>query len=116
MTTDHYQNLLVARPRHISKMNVPDKPPYKINHVPSGLKNPRPNIVIFMPDQLRYDALGCSGNNVAKTPNIDKFAARGTRFTNWPPKSRKFDQAMGTKRVPEPERERVSCRLPCSSR
>jgi arylsulfatase A-like enzyme len=41
----------------------------------------RPNIVVFIPDQLRADALGCFGNPVASTPNIDALAARGTRFT-----------------------------------
>lgn len=35
-----------------------------------------------MPDQLRWDALGCNGNPIAKTPNIDRFSQRGTRFTN----------------------------------
>lgn len=66
----------------MTKMQTPNKPPYVKDHIPSGLKNPRPNIVMFMPDQLRYDALGCSGNAVAKTPNLDKFASRGSRFTN----------------------------------
>ncbi|CAG8885561.1 unnamed protein product [Penicillium salamii] len=42
----------------------------------------RPNLVIFMPDQLRYDSVGCFGNPHVKTPNIDAFAARGTKFTN----------------------------------
>ncbi|OKL58749.1 hypothetical protein UA08_06243 [Talaromyces atroroseus] len=56
--------------------------PHFIPHTPSGLPNARPNIVIFMPDQLRYDALRCSGMNPAiKTPNIDSFASRGVRFT-----------------------------------
>jgi len=41
----------------------------------------RPNIVVFVPDQLRADALGCFGNPVASTPNIDALAARGTRFS-----------------------------------
>lgn len=40
----------------------------------------RPNIVVFIPDQLRADALGCFGNEVASTPHIDALAARGTRF------------------------------------
>lgn len=40
----------------------------------------RPNIVIFVPDQLRADAVGCFGNPVAQTPRIDEFAATGTRF------------------------------------
>lgn len=39
------------------------------------------NIVVFIPDQLRADALGCFGNEVAATPHIDALAARGTRFT-----------------------------------
>lgn len=42
----------------------------------------RPNILIFMPDQLRHDSLGCTGNALAKTPHIDRFATRGTLFTN----------------------------------
>jgi choline-sulfatase len=42
----------------------------------------RPNIIIFMPDELRADALGCYGNPVARTPNIDYLASVGTRFEN----------------------------------
>lgn len=40
----------------------------------------RPNIVMFVPDQLRADALGCFANAAASTPNIDALASRGTRF------------------------------------
>lgn len=43
----------------------------------------RPNILIFMPDQLRADAIGCFGNPLAQTPNIDALAQRGTRFQNF---------------------------------
>ncbi|KAJ5770705.1 uncharacterized protein N7511_002756 [Penicillium nucicola] len=43
---------------------------------------PRPNLIIFMPDQLRYDSLGCFGNPHVQTPNIDAFATQGTKFTN----------------------------------
>ena len=46
------------------------------------MKGRRPNILIFMPDQLRADALGCFGSPVAQTPNIDALAERGTCFTN----------------------------------
>lgn len=42
----------------------------------------RPNILLFMPDQLRADALGCFGNSLAQTPNVDRLAARGVRFTD----------------------------------
>ena len=40
----------------------------------------RPNILIFMPDQLRADAVGAFGSPVARTPHIDALAARGVRF------------------------------------
>lgn len=40
----------------------------------------RPNMVLFMPDQLRADAVGCFGSTVAKTPHLDALAARGVRF------------------------------------
>jgi arylsulfatase A-like enzyme len=42
----------------------------------------RPNLVLFMPDQLRADAVGAFGNPVVRTPAIDRLAARGTVFTN----------------------------------
>ena len=41
-----------------------------------------PNIVIFCTDQQRADSLGCYGNAVARTPNLDSLAARGTCFDN----------------------------------
>ncbi|MCJ2184292.1 sulfatase-like hydrolase/transferase, partial [Novosphingobium sp. 1949] len=40
----------------------------------------RPNLVLFFPDEMRADALGCYGNPVCKTPNYDRLAAQGTRF------------------------------------
>jgi arylsulfatase A-like enzyme len=42
----------------------------------------RPNIVLILADDLRFDALGCTGNSVIRTPNIDRLAARGTVFRN----------------------------------
>jgi len=42
----------------------------------------RPNLVLFMPDQLRSDAIGCFGQSAAHTPNIDALAADGIRFPN----------------------------------
>jgi arylsulfatase A-like enzyme len=41
----------------------------------------RPNILYIMADDQRYDTLGCTGNPVLKTPNIDKLAESGTSFT-----------------------------------
>jgi arylsulfatase A-like enzyme len=42
----------------------------------------RPNIILFMPDELRADALGCYGNALIKTPHFDRLAQSGTRFEN----------------------------------
>jgi len=42
----------------------------------------KPNILILLADDQRADAIGCSGNSYIKTPNIDKLAERGVRFTN----------------------------------
>jgi len=40
------------------------------------------NFIYIIPDELRSDAIGCNGNIVAKTPNIDKLANLGVNFTN----------------------------------
>ena len=41
----------------------------------------KPNILLLMTDQQRWDAMGCSGDWV-QTPNMDKIANEGVRFTN----------------------------------
>ena len=41
----------------------------------------RPNIILFVSDDHGTDALGCYGNPVVKTPNMDRLAAEGVRFT-----------------------------------
>jgi arylsulfatase A-like enzyme len=41
----------------------------------------QPNILIIYPDQMRYDAMGCAGNPVIKTPHIDRLAREGVQFT-----------------------------------
>ncbi|MFW5733239.1 MAG: sulfatase [Planctomycetota bacterium] len=42
----------------------------------------KPNVLIIMADQLRADALGCYGNEVCRTPNIDALARSGVLFEN----------------------------------
>ena len=42
----------------------------------------KPNILFLFADDQRADALGCSGNTYIRTPNIDKLAKSGVRFTN----------------------------------
>lgn len=41
----------------------------------------RPNIVLIMADDLGYECLGCYGGSSYKTPNLDRLAAGGVRFT-----------------------------------
>jgi arylsulfatase A-like enzyme len=45
-------------------------------------KKKRPNIVFLLADDLRWNALGCTGDNLAKTPNLDALAKRGVLFRN----------------------------------
>lgn len=42
----------------------------------------RPNIVLIVSDDHGLDALGCYGNEVIKTPNLDGLAGDGVRFVN----------------------------------
>lgn len=41
-----------------------------------------PNIVFIMADDLGYGDLGCYGQKIIRTPNIDRMAAEGMRFTD----------------------------------
>jgi arylsulfatase A-like enzyme len=43
----------------------------------------RPNFLFIITDQQRADHLGCYGNKVVHTPNIDGIATAGTRFENF---------------------------------
>ncbi|MEO1527395.1 MAG: sulfatase [Planctomycetota bacterium] len=43
----------------------------------------QPNIVLIFVDDLGYGDLGCYGNKTNKTPNIDRMAAEGQRWTSF---------------------------------
>lgn len=49
--------------------------------------NKKPNILILMTDQQRYDCLGCAGHPQLQTPNMDAIAHSGMRFSNATPVS-----------------------------
>lgn len=41
----------------------------------------QPNILIIYADQMRYDSMGCSGNPVIRTANIDRLSQEGVHFS-----------------------------------
>ena len=43
----------------------------------------KPNVVFVLTDDQGYGDLACHGNEVIKTPNLDKMHAESTRFTNF---------------------------------
>lgn len=44
---------------------------------------PRPNVIIIYADDLGYGDLGCYGQPTIRTPNVDRMAAEGMRFTQF---------------------------------
>jgi len=44
---------------------------------------PQLNLLFIIKDQQRSDALSCAGNEILQTPNLDKLAREGARFTNF---------------------------------
>ncbi len=62
--------LLVPEARGRPAANVQDK---------DGAK---PNMIFILTDDMRWDAMGCAGNGLIKTPNLDRLADRGVMFRN----------------------------------
>lgn len=46
------------------------------------IEGPRPNIVVVVVDDLRWDEFGAAGHNYLETPNIDRLVAEGAHFAN----------------------------------
>jgi choline-sulfatase len=57
-------------------------PPSVSNPKPGAEGKRRPNVLIIMTDQHRSDYMTAAGDSIVPTPNIDRIAARGVRFTN----------------------------------
>jgi arylsulfatase A len=48
-----------------------------------SLATDKPNLIIIYADDLGYGDLGCYGNPAIRTPNLDRMAAEGMRFTDF---------------------------------
>ena len=46
-------------------------------------EGPKPNIIFIMADDLGYGELGSYGQKIIQTPNLDRMAAEGMRFTQF---------------------------------
>ena len=43
----------------------------------------KPNIILILTDDQPYDYMGCVGNQIVKTPNLDRLANDGVLFSNY---------------------------------
>ncbi|MFP6658405.1 MAG: sulfatase-like hydrolase/transferase, partial [Pirellulales bacterium] len=41
----------------------------------------QPNVILFIADDVSWNDYGCYGNAAARTPNIDRLAKSGIKFT-----------------------------------
>ncbi len=80
----------------------------------------KPNVVLIFADDLGYGDLGCYGATKLKTPNIDKLAAEGRRFTDAHSASAvctpsRYGLLTGEypRRLHERQRRHVQSRRPC---
>ena len=46
-------------------------------------QQPRPNVIVILADDLGYGDLACYGSRVNRTPNLDRMAQEGVRFTDF---------------------------------
>lgn len=56
---------------------------FGLSSVPLLAKALRPNVILIVADDLGYSDLGCYGSKTIRTPNLDRLAAEGTRFTSF---------------------------------
>ncbi len=52
-------------------------------HAQQTKKTPPPNIIFIFADDLGYGDIGCYGQQKIETPNIDKLAKEGLKFTQF---------------------------------
>ena len=49
----------------------------------------KPNIIFLLTDDMGYGDVGCYGGDFVPTPNIDRLAMEGTKFTQF------YDKGVG---------------------
>ncbi len=76
MTTTHGRTCFVIATVVVTGGLLP------FNPAAAAEKEQRPNIVILLADDIGYGDLSCYGATRIKTPNLDKLAAKGMRFTD----------------------------------
>lgn len=54
---------------------------YRQNSIFAQAATQQPNVIFILADDMGYNDLGCYGQKLIKTPNIDKLANEGMRFT-----------------------------------
>lgn len=54
-----------------------------LTHAAGAAAERRPNVVLILADDLGYGDLGCQGHPTLRTPNLDRMAAEGMRFTDF---------------------------------
>ena len=70
---------------------LPEQRPLQVERHPSQaghhhlgrcdpMTNQKPNLLFLYADQHRADVMGCAGNDIVVTPNLDRLAAEGVRF------------------------------------
>jgi len=70
-TAGNAPTALAARPKALSMEKL------------KGFAGKRPNIVLILCDDMGQGDPGCYGNTVVRTPNIDRLAREGVRFTDF---------------------------------
>lgn len=48
-----------------------------------AMADQKPNVILIFADDMGYNDLSCYGSKKIKTPNLDRMAAEGKRFTNF---------------------------------
>ena len=88
-STENFFNYKFSlQPKRLQLMLVTSRAVLLITFFVAGLiaqysiANRPPNIIYIMTDDLGYGDLGCYGQKVIQTPNIDRLAAEGLRFTD----------------------------------